>query len=381
VTVSRPLLIVGAGIVGGVEEHVLSLLSAFKRLGVAAIVAAPFPGEFTQALLDCGHPSEDIAIVEMSDQLDVHALASVVWLCRARRVTIVHAHMRGADVMAAPAAALAGIPALSTLHGVVRSAHEVVLNRLYGLRYVAVSEAGRLSAVRAGIRPCDVHVVRNGVDGERFDPGRVDRRSSRRMLELADGLVAVTTIARLMPEKDPLAVLEVARRLETSHPQAHFIVVGTGALEAQLRDAARSHRNVTVLGTRRDIPAILAASDLLLLPSRSEALPLVAMEAMAMQLPVVAYDVGGVNELVTASTGRLVPAGDVAALTAAVAGLVDAEWVRRGLGRAARARVLESFTHARCGDEVLERYQALERSNADTMRAPAQRVEGSWAQG
>lgn len=372
-------MIVGGGIIGGVEEHVLSLVTAFKRLGVAALVAAPFPGEFTQALLDCGHPGPDIAVVEMSDHLSVAALAQVVWLCRTRGATIVHAHMRGAEVIAAPAAALAGIPAVSTLHGVIRSAHEVALNRLYGLQFIAVSEAGRLSAVRAGIPAGDVHVVHNGVDVDRFDPARVDRDSSRALFGFDDDAVIVTTIARLMPEKNPLAVFDVARRLEASHPHAHFVLVGTGALEAHVGDTVRSRRNVTWLGSRRDIPRVLAASDVMLVPSRSESMPLVVMEAMAMQVPVVAYDVGGVGELLTRSTGRLVPPGNVAALTSAVAALVEKPWARHVIGRAARERVLERFTQARCADGVLKHYHDLEGLSQPGSKAKrVRRREESW---
>ena len=379
---SHPLLVVGAGTVGGVEEHVATLAAAFRSRGLAPLVVAPFEGEFTHALLETGQPARDIAIVEMSDRSDVAAIGALVWMCKARGVTVVHSHLRGADVIATPAAALAGIPAVCTLHGVDRSAHEVMLHRLYGLNFIAVSEAGRLSAVRAGISGARVEVVHNGVDVERFNLSRVDRRTNRRALGMDDASVLITMIARLTPEKDPMALLEVAGQLESSHPYARFALVGTGPLEAQLRRAATGRPNVAVLGTRRNIPAILSASDVLLLPSKSESLPLVVMEAMAMEVPVVSYSVGGVAEAVTPTSGVLVPPGNVATLVAEVARLVDNQWTRRAMGRAGRMRVLEEFTHTHTALQVLAHYETLEASfkaNGHIAASSEPREGGVWA--
>jgi glycosyltransferase involved in cell wall biosynthesis len=141
--------------------------------------------------------------------------------------------------------ALAGVLAVSTMHSLDRFALEVMLDRLYGLHFIAVSEAGRLSAVRAGISADRIAMVHSGVDVERFNSNRMDRRTNRRAIGLDDASVLITMIAPLMREEAPVTLLDVARQLASSHPYAHFALVGTGALDAQVRRIARDQFNVT----------------------------------------------------------------------------------------------------------------------------------------
>lgn len=366
----RPMLVVGGGIVGGVESHVLALVTAFAARGVRPLVVAPFAGDFTQALADAGHPVEDTVLVEMSDRVNVAALAQLVWLCRTRAVSVVHSHMRGADLVAVPAAYTAGVPALSTLHGLERYPEELSLRHLFGVSYVAVSEAGRQSAGDLGLDIDAIPVIHNGIDAARFDPARHDRAAARRALGLPPEAFVVAAIARLMPEKDPMAAIAVADRLAPSHPHLHLILAGTGTLEAQVRQAAGTRSYVTVLGSRPDVPPLMAASDVVLLTSKRESLPLVVLEAMAMEVPVAAFDVGGVGEAVTPMTGRLVPPGDVEALAEVVAALASDAALRRGLGVAGRAHVLRGFTHDRCAAAVLARYAALGRPGMAVVEPP-----------
>lgn len=355
----RPMLVVGGGIIGGVEEHVLSLVKAFLAWGYEPFIVAPFAGVFTRALQAIGHPPEHVAIVDMGDRVNVAGLAHLVWLCQTRGITIVHSHMRGADLVAAPAAARAGLPALSSLHGLERYTEELLLHELYDLQFLAVSEAGRQSAIDIGLPPEGVPVVRNGIDATRFDPRRFDRVACRRALDIDDDTFLIAAISRLMPEKDPMAAVDVARRLSVSHPRARILLAGTGTLEAQVRQAAETVPAIAVLGPRLDVPEILAASDLLLLTSKRESLPLAVLEGMSMALPIVSFDVGGVGEAVDETCGRLIAPGDIAQVHVAIGALIDDSTTRRALGVAGRARVLERFTQEHCAAGVIARYEEL----------------------
>jgi len=118
------------------------------------------------------------------------------------------------------------------------------------------------------------------------------------------GTVAALTCARLEPEKNLPLLVELAARLRGTLPPVRFLVAGEGSCRAALERLIRSRGlegEVTLLGLRRDVPALLAAADLFLLPSRTEELPLSLLEAMAAGLPVLAAPVGALPEIVPAS--------------------------------------------------------------------------------
>jgi glycosyltransferase involved in cell wall biosynthesis len=135
--------------------------------------------------------------------------------------------------------------------------------------------------------------------------------------------------------------------LETC-PSAHLLVVGTGNLERELKQQAIREgidAAVNFAGYRSDIPQILSAADLFVLPSLAEGLPLAALEAMAACLPVVATDVGGTAEaVVDGETGLLVPPANPHRLAAAILSLVSDRERRVQMGSAGRARVEQRFS-------------------------------------
>ena len=364
-----PMVIVGNGIIGGMEEYVLSLVRHFRERGQRALVAAPFIGEFTAALLEQGHPARDMYIFDMSDHINVGALAQLSTFIRARKVSLVHTHLQPADTLGAAAAAHAGIPALSTLHGLYRCKEELLLRDLYGIEFVAVSEAGRASAVANGLAPEEVRKIPNGVDPLRFDPASFDRAALRHALGIHPEEVLVTCVSRLSNEKYPEGFLQVAEIAAASDPRLAFALVGTGPLESKLRQLlsrSRVGNRVLMLGARRDIPEILAASDIAALSSRTESLPFSVLEAMAMELPVVSHDVGGVGEAIEdGSEGFLVPFGRPKRYASKIAALAADPGLRRRMGQAARRKVLEEFDFGRTAEALLELYaEIVERREA-----------------
>ncbi|MFN2431584.1 MAG: amidohydrolase family protein [Gemmatimonadota bacterium] len=368
-----PMLVVGNGIVGGMEEYVLSLVRHFRAVGQRVLVAAPFVGEFTAALFEQGHPARDLQILDMSDRIDVGALSELSTFLRARRVSLVHTHLQPADTLGAAAAAHAGVPCLSTLHGLYRCKEELLLRDLYGLRYVAVSEAGRASAIAKGLPPEAVGVIPNGVDAVRFDPAAYDREAARRALGIRSDEVLVTSVSRLSREKSPEGFLRAAEIAAAAEPRLRFALVGTGPLESKLRQllaASAFGSRVRLLGARSDIPEILAASDVAALASRTESLPFCVLEAMAMELPVVAHDVGGVGEaLRDGREGFLLPFGRAKGFAARLVSLAGDAALRRKLGSAGRARILERFDFRATTQALLELYANLTEPTAQVPSA------------
>jgi glycosyltransferase involved in cell wall biosynthesis len=186
---------------------------------------------------------------------------------------------------------------------------------------------------------------------------------ARAALDLeADAPVALC-LARLSPEKDVGNFLEAAALLPEAG--ARFLVAGDGPLLPTLRHQIAFlglEGRATLLGRRDGVPTLLAAADLLCLPSREEGLSLAALEAMAAGLPLVATRVGGLPEAVEdGKTGLLVPPRDPSALAGALARLLTDPARARAMGAAGRARAAACFTRDRMLQATHAVYEAAQR--------------------
>jgi glycosyltransferase involved in cell wall biosynthesis len=242
-----------------------------------------------------------------------------------------------------------------------RSAYGLLIRR--ATRVIAVAEAMRRQLVDgSGVQTDRVVVIPNGVDPERVRPAR-GRAATRSELGLADDAPVILSLGALTGEKDPLTVVRVAAEVVRAVPEARHLLVGEGPLRSETQtEAARLGLGdrLLMLGPRSDVGDLLAAADLLLLPSRTEGLPAVAVEAGLAGLPVVASRVGGVPEVVERDvTGLLVEPGDVAGFVAAVAGLLGEPDRRRALGEAAAVRCREGFSIERLAPRWVEVLDAV----------------------
>lgn len=199
--------------------------------------------------------------------------------------------------------------------------------------HVAPSDAVRRGILEREpwVPPEAVVVIPNGVDVARL------AGAERAPLDLPEGAVAVGYVGRIAPEKGVETLGRAWADVERRHRSAHLVVAGGGGAEAALRSALAGAERVRWLGFRDDAPSVIAALDLLVVPSLTEAFGLVAVEAMAAGVPVVASAVEGLAEVVEdGRMGVLVPPGDPAALAAAIARLASDAGARREMGEAGR---------------------------------------------
>ena len=358
--------------------RVLETLATLKRAGaerVAVSIACgldsarfetevvslkpPFPGGFEPVLEEHG-----VAVRHLGkrDGFDPRMWPRLAAAMRAFRPDIVHTH---SYVMryALPAWSVARSGAMvHTVHNLAEREVEPLGRAVHRLAFrmgavpVAISnEVARSFERMYGFAPAAT--IPNGADTRNgFRPGA--RAAWRRGCGFGERDFLVASAARFEPQKNPLGLIGAFARALGGNPAARLVMAGEGSLlEASRALAARlgMGSRVHFCGLCLDVPEMLSACDLFVLASDWEGSSVAVMEAMAARLPVVATAVGGVPELVEDGvTGVLVPAGDAAALAAALAGLA-ADPDRRGEFSAAAAhRALQFDVSA-----MVERYAAL----------------------
>lgn len=216
-------------------------------------------------------------------------------------------------------------------------------------RFISLAETHRAYLTeKLGIDASRCAVLPTGIDVKRYSP-RARSSEARRALGLPEHGPLVALVAALRPEKNHGMFVEVARRVRSTHPEAHFLVVGDGvqrpAIEAAIRSAGLGG-SMHLLGARSDLALLWTQIDIAVLTSHPvvETLPVTLLEAHACGVPAVATDVGSVREIVReAETGHLVPPGDIAGFTDRLSSLLRDTERRVDYGIAARRSVEARF--------------------------------------
>lgn len=267
---------------------------------------------------------------------DPSALLDLLRIIDRERIELVHAAGMKGILLGRAAGRMRKRKVITHLHDtsvpgmVFRGLHQAMAG--WTDRCLVISDAvGKLAREKFGIPPDRVTVLYNGIDLEKYrhDPvkARVARDRVREEFNLPRGAPVLTVIGRLSQEKGQAFFLPWLPELLRSHPDVHVLIVGEGPTRQKCESVSRANgteKSVLFTGHRQDIPDILAASDLLVIPSLMEGLSFCALEAMAAGRPVAAFRVGGVPELVHHDrTGVLAPERDGSALVEQIRRLLD----------------------------------------------------------
>jgi sugar transferase (PEP-CTERM/EpsH1 system associated) len=211
---------------------------------------------------------------------------------------------------------------------------------------------------------CTIH---NGVDVGRFT--RSTRMEAREFFGLPMDAPVICTVGRLDPVKDHVGLVRAFASVLPTHPEALLLIAGDGPCREDLMQLIGElgvAGQVRLLGERRDVPRVLAATDLFVLPSIAEGMSNTVLEAMAAGLPVVATKVGGNPELVADGlTGRLVPSRSPVALGEALRTYLDDPRLRALHGKASRERAALSFGLDRMCEKYVNLYRRLLRARGE----------------
>jgi glycosyltransferase involved in cell wall biosynthesis len=215
-------------------------------------------------------------------------------------------------------------------------------------RLVVVAAEDRKKGLAAGVGAPERYVlIESSIPLDTFDPSSVDVGAVRARLGIPDGAPVAGTVGRFAYQKAPEIMLEAARKILESQPDAHFVYVGDGPLRDEVLSMMgefAGHPRLHLAGVVTDVAPLVAGFDVFLLSSRYEGLPRVVVEAMALEKPVVSTPADGVVEVVRdGTTGIIVPHGDAQALADAALSVIRAPDRGRSMGRAARAVALKRF--------------------------------------
>jgi len=341
----------------GAERSLLALALATDAPFEPRILSLVRPGR--EDVLGAAAARAGVAAtrVEAPGKLSPSALLALVRLSRGG---LLHAHDYKALVLALAAGVVTRAPVVATFHGDTGHLPRVLAyERLarWAARFsagVAATSESLAEQIRTAAPRTLVHVIPNGIAVGAL-PTPAERLAARRALELPEDAQVVAFVGRLSPEKAPEVLLQAAEGTGT-----RVVVAGEGPLRASL-EARANRARVRFLGFVAEVRPVLAAADVLALPSRTEGLPLAVLEAMAAGVPVVASAVGSLPEVLGNGAGLLVPPGDVSALRRALEQLSAPE-LRAALAGAGRLRVESRYGVAAMAQSYRERlYQpALE---------------------
>ena len=223
---------------------------------------------------------------------------------------------------------------------------------------VAVEEAVRRHAARRG----NILLVPNGIRTEAYEPDPDLRDTTRSALALDDSFtwLSVGRLAEAKRHSDLLAALQIVR---ATVPDVRLLIAGDGPLRSTLEeqiDQSALGQNVSLLGLRGDVRALMQAADSFVLSSAWEGLPMVLLEAAASALPIVTTDVGGSRDIVRdASTGFLAPAQRPERLASQMLRLMAlAPKDRRSMGDRSRQHIVQSFGLERIADRWEDLYRS-----------------------
>jgi glycosyltransferase involved in cell wall biosynthesis len=338
--------------VGGVENQLATIVGKYDRKKLSPLVCSlSDKGEIGGEIEESG--IEVISLNKLGHRFNWTTVRDIYNLIKARDVKIVRTHQYHANLYGRLAAWLAKVPCVvASVHNVYtrdRKLHRRIINKfLSGFtdRVVAVSEAVKRDILKYDHLMDDkVTVIYNGIDTQRFSD--TNRNSMRAALGISPEAQVIGTVGRLTIQKGQKYLLDAVAMLRKKFPQIALLIVGDGPMRDELSNHIKAlgiDKNAILVGTRRDIPRLLSAMDIFVLPSLWEGSPNALIEAMAAGKPVIATDIPPIREIINLDkVGILVPVEDSKAIASSIELLFNSKTLAETFGKSAKERVFSDF--------------------------------------
>jgi len=317
-----------------------------------------------------------VTLFPCNGRLDLKTVISIRRFLEKQNIGIIHTHGYKSNLYALAASMGKSLPRVATCHNWLGDDPKMkfyarldkfFLNRFD--RVIAVSDSVKQEILNHNISANKVLTICNGIDTNRFNnPKKVE--SARREFGIVKGCKVIGTVGRLSEEKGHIHLLNAAKKVVQKYPKIVFLIVGDGPLRNDLGRKASAMGQTRHLekngpespfiftGVRSDMPAIYSLMDIFVLPSLTEGLPMVLLEAMASQKPIVATTVGAVPRVIEHDhSGVLVQPGDAKELAKAITDLLANPQKAHRLAEHARDKVKQQFSSERMAEKYVKVYR------------------------
>lgn len=357
----------------GAERWILALAKHLPRDWVRCDLAITLENDSNDLDLikkyrqECGEAFE----VPMSHRFDITVVNRLVKLIKQRDIDIIHTHGYKSDILGLLAARKAGIKNITTPHGY----DDPDLLKLKLFNWLGSKSMQFATAVaplspqlvkdskRAGVKQDKIHYIQNGVDLSEVDAQRQKenpfKNSSENSSEKRIGF-----IGQMISRKNIFNILDIFNELATEKESVRLILVGDGELRSELEaysEKLSNRKKIDFLGFRQDRLELLQSFDLFVMTSKLEGIPRCLMEACAMGIPVAAYNIPGIDQLVThEATGLLADPGDKKTLKSYWEKLLFDKVFAQTLAENARNNVNEHYSAQRMANEYIDLFKKLQ---------------------
>lgn len=332
--------------IGGAETYFLRMVRFLAESGHRVIVVTKRDAVLRQELERMQLPNLQVHGWLTRGKVDPATVARLMRLIRREKVDLIHTHLTTASLLGAIAGRLTKRPVVCHVHG-----NDSKTYFQFGNYLIAVAQGVKEHLLAQGIPAAKIPVLYYGVDLQKYDHP-LPPAEAKELLALPRDAKTVGVVASLQERKGHRFLLEALAQIEPQVGPVHALFAGEGPEEGALREQAlqlNMAERVHFLGFRDDVNAVVAACDVVALPSRKEGLSIAVMEAMALRRPVIATRIAGMPELVKdGETGLLVTPFETEPLAAALESLLTNAELRVRLAERGRDFLEERFDQREC---------------------------------
>lgn len=360
---------------GGGERVFAQIINGLPQDHFKSFLATASNRMFTKAITRQDHTTFTI---DFSNRYNVAVLLRLMRIITREQIDIIHGQGARAEFYARLAARLSGRKAYVSTIAVPVEGYDVgPLKKLvyrafdrfserYVDRFIVVSESLAKAMIHGhGVPQEQVTRIYNGIETDIYQPAgqSINRHRIREEFRISDNEILIGSIGRLAWPKGFEFFIRAIPDIIQTLPNARFLLVGDGSLRHDLETLAKSLNLQSCLvfaGQRKDIRDILAAIDIVVVPSIQEGFPVLTLEAMAMEKPIVATAIDGVMEqIVNGREGLLVAPKNPPAIAQAAKSLADDQSLARSLGKNARDKAVQDFSIQKMMMETIRVYETL----------------------
>ena len=345
----------------GAERWVLALSKHLPADTISELVVTLEPGTEDLELVKQFKPIGTTHALPMKNRFDLAVVTKLAALIKERDIDVIHTHGYKSDILGVLAARKAGIPCVVTPHGFENAADFKLRTFIwlgcqamkYATKVVPLSRQLMADVKKFNIADSKLVYIQNGVDLSEVEAVRLTKHERKQ-----DNIKTIGFVGQMISRKNIRAILDCFDTLYKTRQDIRLVLLGDGDSRASLEDYTQqlsSKNAIEYLGFRNDRLTLLRDFDLFVMTSTLEGIPRCLMEACAMEIPVSAYDIAGIDQLIThKESGLLAPLHDSKQLVLDWQTMLDQPDYAQELAANARQFVQEHFSAQRMADEYYE---------------------------